>query len=241
LKSDSVAKEKSSKLPLYITLGIVGSLLAAYFFWPAFGETVREAWGIVRTGDQDKIAAWVKQFGYWGPVVIILFMVVQMFMVVVNVLAIIIITILVYGPVWGGLIAFSGIMLASVIGYGVGRWAGSKLVHKLLGRKTAKKVEIQVDRYGLYAVAIARVIPIISNDAISFVAGSTALGFWKFLLATTAGVVPLICLIAYFGEDTDSMKTGLFWLSGIGITAFLIFYFYDKHKHKSEVSATSAK
>ena len=241
MRSDSEEKEKSSKLPLYITLVVIGSIFAAYFFWPPFADWVKEAWSIISSGEQDKIAAWVEQFGYWGPLVIILFMVLQMFMVVVNVLAIIIITILVYGPVWGGLIAFSGIMLASIIGYGVGRWAGSALVHKLLSRKTAKKVETQVDRYGLWAVAIARVIPIISNDAISFVAGSTALGFWKFLLATTAGVVPLICLIAYFGEDTDSMKTGLFWLSGIGITAFLAFYFYDKRKQKSEASTSSEK
>ena len=239
MRSDSEEKEKSSKLPHYITLVVLGSIFAAYFFWPPFAHWVKEAWTIITSGEQDKIAAWVKQFGYWGPLVIILFMVLQMFMVVVNVLAIIIITILVYGPLWGGLIAFSGIMLASIIGYGVGRWAGSALVHKLLGRKAAKKVEEQVDRYGLWAVAIARVIPIISNDAISFVAGSTALGFWKFLLATTAGVVPLICLIAYFGEDTDSMKTGLFWLSGIGIVAFLIFYFYDKKKRKSEASVNS--
>ena len=233
--------KKSSKLPLYITIGVVGSVFACYFFWPPFADWVREAWNVISTGDQNKIAAWVKQYGYWGPLVIILFMVAQMFLVVVNVLAIIIITILVYGPVWGSLIAFSGIMLASVIGYGIGRWAGSALVNKLLGYSTASKVEEKVDRYGYWAVAIARVIPIISNDAISFVAGSTRLGFWKFLFATMAGVIPLICLIAYFGEDTASMKTGLFWLSGFGVLAFLIFYFYDKRKHKQAISESEKK
>ncbi|MBK0404343.1 TVP38/TMEM64 family protein [Adhaeribacter sp. BT258] len=229
-------KEKSSKLPLYITLGVVGTVFALYFFWPPFAGFLSEAWSVLKTGDQQKISAWVEQFGYWGPLVIILFMIVQMFMVVVNVLAIIIITILVYGPVWGSLIAFSGIMLASIIGYGVGRWAGVALVHKLLGVKAATKVEAQVDRYGYWAVAIARVIPVISNDAISFVAGSTGLGFWKFLGATTAGVVPLITLIAFIGNDSKSLTTGLIWLSAIGITAFLIFYFYDKHKRKTEVA-----
>ena len=201
-----------------------------------FGETVREAWQLLRAGDKEKTAEWVRQFGFWGPAFIILFMIAQMFMVVVNVLAIIIITILVYGPVWGSLIAFSGIMLASAIGYAVGRFAGKRLVHKLISEKAAKKVEVQVNRYGLWAVAIARVIPIISNDAISFVAGSIGLGFWKFLIATSAGVIPLICLIAFIGDDKDSLKTGLFWLTGIGVTAFLIFYFYDKHKHKSRFS-----
>jgi uncharacterized membrane protein YdjX (TVP38/TMEM64 family) len=132
-------------------------------------------------------------------------------------------------------------MLASAIGYGVGRLAGKKLVHKLISEKAAKKVEVQVNRYGLWAVAIARVIPIISNDAISFVAGSIGLGFWKFLGATTAGVVPLITLIAFIGNDTDSLKNGLLWLSGFGITAFLIFYFYDKRKRKTEASASIKK
>jgi len=212
--------------------------LAAYFFWPPFANWVTEAWGVITSGDQNKIAAWVKQYGYWGPLVIILFMVAQMFMVVVNVLAIIVVTILVYGPIWGSLIAFSGIMLASVIGYGIGRWAGSALVNKLLGYSTARKVEEKVDRYGYWAVAIARVIPIISNDAISFVAGSTGLDFWKFLFATMAGVVPLICLIAYFGEDADSMKTGLLWLAGFGVLAFLSFYFYDKRRQKQGNSAS---
>jgi uncharacterized membrane protein YdjX (TVP38/TMEM64 family) len=229
----SIPKSGSSKLPLYLTAAVILALVGAYFLWPAFGETVREAWQLLRAGDKEKTAEWVRQFGFWGPAFIILFMVAQMFMVVVNVLAIIIITILVYGPVWGSLIAFCGIMLASAIGYAVGRFAGSKLVHKLIGKKATKKVEAQVDRYGLWAVAIARVIPIISNDAISFVAGSIGLGFWKFLIATSAGVIPLICLIAFIGEDKDSLKTGLFWLSGIGITAFLIFYFYDKHKRKT--------
>lgn len=232
--SESTNRQKASNLPYYITVGVLGSVFVAYFFWPPFAGWVQEAWGVIRTGDQEKIAAWVKAFGYWGPLVIILFMVAQMFMVVVNVTLVIVITILVYGPIWGGLIAFIGIMLASVIGYGVGRWAGSALVNKLLGYKAAKKVEEKVDRYGYWAVGIARVIPIISNDALSFVAGSTRLGFWKFLFATMAGVIPLIGLIAYFGEDTASMKTGLLWLSGLGITAFLIFYFYDKHRRKSD-------
>ncbi|MFC5270669.1 TVP38/TMEM64 family protein [Adhaeribacter terreus] len=236
VRTEHKPKEKSSKLPLYITLVVVGTVFALYFFWPPFANNVREAWNIVSTGDQQKISAWVEQFGYWGPLVIILFMVVQMFMVVVNVLAIIIITILVYGPVWGSLIAFAGIMLASIIGYGVGRWAGSALVHKLLGVKAARKVEVQVDRYGYWAVAIARVIPVISNDAISFVAGSIGLQFWKFMGATTAGVVPLITLIAFIGNDTDNLKTGLIWLSSVGVVAFLIFYFYDKHKQKTSTS-----
>ncbi len=232
MESSSEEKEKSSKLPLYITLGVVASLLAAYFFWPEFGQTTREGWQVLRTGDQDKISAWVQQFSFWGPAFIIAFTVLQMFVVVVNVVALIVIAVLAYGPVWGSLIAFAGIMLASCIGYALGRLAGAALVDKLLGPETAAKVEEQVHRYGVWAVVIARISPFLSNDAISFIAGSTRLPFLKFILATIGGILPLIALIAYLGEDTDRLKTGLIWVSVIAIVAFGIYYFYDRQKHK---------
>lgn len=235
-KPSPQTSRKSVNLPLLLSGGLILAVVGAYFLWPAFGETTREGWNVLLSGDQAKISGWVKQFGYWGPVFIILFMVLQMFMVVVNVVALIIIAILAYGPVWGSLIGFTGVMVASLIGYAIGYWAGSALVQKLLGEKTAKKVEEQVCRYGIWAIVIARLSPFISNDAISFIAGSTKLTFWKFIAATIGGIVPLIVLIAFLGGDIERMKTGLIWISVIGIVAFLAYYFYDRHKQQQSES-----
>jgi uncharacterized membrane protein YdjX (TVP38/TMEM64 family) len=225
-------EEKSSKLPLFLTLGVVLSILAAYFFWPAFGETVREGWEVLLSGDQEKISDWVMQFGFWGPFFIILFMVLQMFLFVVNVMLLIIVAVLAYGPVWGSLLSLSGIVIASVIGYFVGKVWGSKIVHKFIGRKTTAKVETAIARYGIWAVVIARVSPFLSNDAISFIAGAGNMPFLKYMGATIVGITPLIIFIAWLGDDLEKLKTGLIWVTVVTILGFIIYYFYDRNRRK---------
>lgn len=222
----------SSKLPLLISGSFILLLLACYFLWPAFQETINEAWQVLSSGDQKRISGWVSQFGFWGPIVIVLFMVVQMFLVVVNVVALMVVAILAYGPIWGSVISLIGIFVASSTGYFLGRSLGPATVGKLLGQKTQQKVEEQVQRYGIWAVILARISPLISNDAISIVAGLAKMPFGRFMLATAAGIIPLTILVAYLGQDIDRLKTGLIVVSVIGAAALLGYYLYDRRKRK---------
>ena len=50
------------------------------------------------------------------------------------------------------------------------------------------------------AVFLTRLAPFLSFDAISYAAGLTPLSFWRFFLATLAGVTPISFLLAYGGE-----------------------------------------
>ncbi len=119
-------------------------LLACYFLWPAFQDAIQEAWQVLTSGDQKRISSWVSQFGIWGPVFIALFMVAQMFLVVINVVALMVVAILAYGPVWGSVISITGIFVASSVGYLLGRGLGPATIGKFLGEKNQKKVEEQV-------------------------------------------------------------------------------------------------
>ncbi len=221
---------RSSRLPLYISLGIIAPLVGAYFFWPAFQEGVQQGWAVLRTGDQGKVAAWVAQFGYWGPVLIVLVMVAQMFLIVINNALLILVAVLAYGPWWGGLLAWTGVLVASSVGYWLGRALGEPVVQRLLGQKSADKVAGFVEEYGLGAVALARLTPIVSNDAISFVAGAARMGYWRFIGVTAAAIIPLIALLAYLGQDSGRLKTGLLWVSGVGVVLFAGYYWWRKRQ-----------
>ncbi|MBG8552201.1 TVP38/TMEM64 family protein [Hymenobacter guriensis] len=221
----------SSRLPLYVSLGLVAALVGCYFLWPAFHDAVREAFTILTSGDKPRIAAWVKQFGFWGPVLVVLAMVAQMFLVVINNVLLILVAILAYGPWWGSLLAWVSVLTASSVGYFLGRGLGGAFVAKILGHKNAQKVEEQIGRYGIGAVFIARLTPVISNDAISFVAGLGRLGYLKFISATAVGILPLIGLLAYLGEDTGRLKSGLLWVSGISLLLFAGYIFWDKRRN----------
>jgi uncharacterized membrane protein YdjX (TVP38/TMEM64 family) len=48
---------------------------------------------------------------------------------------------------------------------------------------------------------VSRLLPFISFDVVSYAAGLTALTFWRFALATLAGILPASFLLAHFGGE----------------------------------------
>jgi uncharacterized membrane protein YdjX (TVP38/TMEM64 family) len=192
---------------------------------------------VLSSGEQERISAWMHQFGFWGPIVLVVAMVVQMFLFVINVVLLILVAILAYGPWWGSLLALAGIVVASSVGYGLGHLLGESFVTKVLGQKAEHKMIDIVERYGIWAVVIARLSPALSDDAISFVAGLARMGYLKFMAATVAGVIPLIALLAYLGENSQRLKTGLLWVTGVSLLLFGAYIWWDKRRAKTNKSA----
>lgn len=223
---------KQSKWPLVITGLLIGALVASYFVFPGFQQEVNNGWDVLTSGDEQRISEWVSQFGFWGPFFIIFAMVAQMFLLVINAVALMLVAIIAYGSFWGSIIAISAVVTASTIGYWIGYWIGEAGVSKLIGRKSEKKVINFVDNYGVWAVVIARISPFLSNDAVSFVGGLARMGYFKFIGATLAGIVPLTILLAWLGENNERLETGLIWISIISIAAFIGYVVYDKYFKK---------
>lgn len=221
---------KQSKLPLYISIGIVAAVILSYFLIPSVKEFLDEAWTALSSGDDRKTEAWVSQFGYWGAVFIVLAMVVQMFLIVIPTPVLMVVSVIAYGPVWGSLILFVAIYIASSIGYFIGRYFGPVIVKKLIGKRTHKKISEFIDEYGFWTVIVVRLSPFLSNDAISFVGGVLKMGYWRFMGATMLGISPLILLIAYLGGDYERLKTGLIWGSIICLFLFIAFVWWDKKR-----------
>ncbi|AHM62693.1 hypothetical protein D770_22230 [Flammeovirgaceae bacterium 311] len=224
---------KQSKWPLLFTIILIGGLIASYFIFPAFQNTIDEGWQVLTSGNEEQISEWVGQFGFWGPVFVILAMVAQMFLLVINVVALMLVAIIAYGPLWGSLLAITAVLVASSIGYIIGRSLGEAGVIRLIGKKAEKKVYGFMEQYGVWTIIIARLSPFLSNDAVSFVAGLARMGYLKFIGATLAGIIPLTVLLAWLGENNERLKNGLIWLSAISIAALIAYILYSKYFKKS--------
>jgi len=70
-------------------------------------------------------------------------------------------------------------------------------------------------------VLLARLLPFVPFDAISYGAGLTSTGFWPFLVATGLGQVPATLLYSYLGERVTGSVRVLFWLFSI-VAAILV-------------------
>ena len=225
---------KKSKAPLYISLGIIAALVLSYFLIPQVQDFLDTAWSVLTSGDKQRVNEWVGQFGWFGPAVIILTMILQMFLLVIPTPVLMVVAIIAYGPIWGSVILFVAVFLASSIGYFIGRYLAPVFAEKLIGKKTEKKISSFIEDYGFWTVIVVRLSPFLSNDAISFVGGILKMGYWKFIGATMIGIAPLIIFIAYLGGNYERLKTGLIWTSVISLVLFIAFVWWDKKVRKDK-------
>jgi uncharacterized membrane protein YdjX (TVP38/TMEM64 family) len=226
-------KERQSKLPLIVALSIVSILVASYFLFPGFKNGVNEIFHLLISKDEKKIESWVQKFGIAGPLVLILVMMVQMFLFVVPNILVMIIAIVIYGPLWGSVISLVGVFCSSSLGYALGRYLGPVTVNKLIKPQTQVKISNFIERYGVGAIAITRLASL-SNDSLSIVAGLLKMSYHRYILATLAGITPLIVLLALYGRN-GRIERALLWIAGISMVLLFVYIFVDK-KRKADKS-----
>ena len=224
---------KKSKLPLYLSMALIGGIIAAYFFIPEVGNFLDEAWSVLTGDDEDRIRSWVDGFGWFGPVLLVLAMIAQMFLLIVPTILLMVVSVLAYGPIWGSAIIFASVFAASSVGYLIGSYFGDAIVTRVIGKRSGKKIEGFLDDYGFWAIIVTRINPFLSNDAISFVGGLLRMGYWKFIAATMVGIAPLTIFIAIMGKSTDSLKTGLLWGSLVSLVLFGAYVQWDGRRKRS--------
>ncbi len=220
-------------LPIIVTVVVFGGLILGYVFVPRIQEFARESWNVLTSEDRERIETWVSQFGALGVVVLILFFLVQMFAFVLPSWLLIIVSVLAYGAVLGGVIALAGILLAASVAYGIGRLFSEVTVQKLVGAKSERKMRGYLDRYGFWLVVIFRIAPFLSNDIISFVAGLATMHYVRFILATALGITPLIALISFLGETNERLQTGFGIVSIVSLIGFGIYVWWDRRQQRT--------
>ena len=230
MSKQKTSSQKKGYLPLYASLFLIFVGVLLYFTVPSVEQFFTEAWVVLTSNDEAKIKKWVSDFGWLGPLVLVLAMVAQMFLIIIPSVALMVVSVLAYGPFWGSLIILVSVFTASSVGYAVGSYFGNILIQKIIGTKTENKIEAFINDYGFWAVVVTRINPFLSNDAISFVAGILKMGYWRFIGATMLGISPLTLFIAFIGQNTESLKTGLLWGSIVCLLAFAAYVYWDKKR-----------
>lgn len=230
-RDDSPREEGAdqSKWVWLIPVGLIAVLVVLYFLWPAYQRFVSEGYSVLMSGDQQRVQDWVSGFGAWSFVVIIALMLFQTVVAFLPSVVIMVVAVLSFGPVLGGVLTWGGLLLAASLGYAIGRSVGVASVDRLIGRKTEQKMERVLDRYGFWAVIAARLSPVLSTDAVSIAAGLVQMNYLRFIAATAAGTLPLTALVAWLAADMDRLQTGLIWISVVSVATFVGYVVYDRY------------
>ncbi|MGC3948696.1 MAG: VTT domain-containing protein [Chryseolinea sp.] len=223
---------------LIISVVLIVSLVICYFSMPEFKQGVRNAWDAISSNDQERIRSWVKRFGILGPIVLILVMAVQIFLLFIPNLLLFVIAIMCYGPVWGTVISLIGVTASSSLGYYIGGKLGPRAIDRFVSEQAQNKLAFFVKRYGAKAIFVFR-LSSLSSDALGFVAGILEMSYKKFVVATLAGITPVLIMLAIYGKN-GRIDKALIWLGAFAVTSLLIYVLFDRKKRKTALKEIEA-
>lgn len=149
--------------------------------------------------DRGRIERWIADAGAWGPLAIVALMTLAVVASPIPSAPIALASGAAYGHYAGTLYVAVGSAIGAVIAFLIARGAGRGVVQRWLGDRAD---------YGLLGsqnaltltVFVSRLLPFVSFDAVSYAAGLSCLHFWRFALATIAGILPASFVLAHFGS-----------------------------------------
>lgn len=112
--------------------------------------------------------------------------------------------------------------LAAALSFWIARFLGRGPVEALVGREHLGAADRWFLRWGAYAILVARLVPVVSFDIISYAAGLTRLGFWRFMFATVIGMTPATFVYAYLGGKAPQYVQVLLVVFGVVIAGSVV-------------------
>lgn len=223
---------KSVSWPFYASIVFLATIAALYFFHPGFHNELQKGFEVFANEVEGDETKWVKSFGYWAPVVVVLGFLLQMFLIFIPSILLILVSLMAFGGWKGVFLALTGVFVASTVGFLMGRFLGEKTLDNFIDDAKKEKFDFYVDRYGIWAIIVSRFNPFLSMDALSFVAGIARMGYWKFIAGTMIGITPLILLLKYFGRNQDQFMNSLLWFSIFSLVCLVVFVIVDNRIRK---------
>jgi uncharacterized membrane protein YdjX (TVP38/TMEM64 family) len=137
-----------------------------------------------------------------------------------------------YGPLWGTLITWTGAMLGAYLAFALARWLGRPFVLAMVARRHHEKLDAWAARQGGGMLFLSRFVPVISFNLINYAAGLTAISWWTFTWATALGILPLTFLMVLLGDGLWSGDTAPWlWLVLAALAGWLIWWAFTRRRH----------
>lgn len=163
----------------------------------------------------EKLKAFVDAIGIWGPVSFILLQVLQVVVPIIPGGISCVAGIIIFGPFWGFIYNYIGIVLGSIINFALARYYGQTLIRTLVSDKVYTKYASWLSEGAhfdkLFALAIF--FPVAPDDFLCMLAGLTRMTYRKFttiivlgkpasLLLYSLGLTSMLDLILKFIHTT---------------------------------------
>ncbi len=152
----------------------------------------------------NRIMGWAREVGqtWWVPIVTVLAFTPASYVMFPRPL-ITLFAVIAYGPIWGFVIAMTGIQVAAWSSYVAGKRLDPVMVRRIAGAKMDRILQV-LRRRGLLAMTALRLVPLAPFAVEGVVAGAIRMRLWEFLLGTAIGILPGTLTSTVFGDQLST-------------------------------------
>jgi len=248
--SESSAKhaapeEKKGSWTGRIILAVIAlAFIAAYFAVPAVHEWVNNVVVMFKTGNFDDMREFISKYGKWAMAVSALLMIFQSIAAPLPAFFITLTNANLFGWWQGCILSWASSMAGAALCFWIARILGRDVVERICTKGALASIEEFFAKYGKRCILVARLLPFISFDIVSYAAGLTSMDFWGFFIATGVGQMPACIVYSYVGGmltgGAKKLFIGLMCLFALAIVVVLIKQVYNASQKKKEEAAVAA-
>jgi uncharacterized membrane protein YdjX (TVP38/TMEM64 family) len=205
--------KKSVLVALLVLAGVGGALAPAD--WRSLWEAAQEVFT-----SPEALQEFVSGFGAWAPAMFFIVQVSQVILAPIPGGATVVVGTLLFGP-WGGLaLSLLGGVVGSVVVFSVVRGWGKPLALRLVGKETFEKYVGVFDADGWWLFVIM-LVPFLPDDAVSALAGLSALSLRRFVVLVAVGRLPSWALTGFITADLMGRSAATWVTVGLVVAAML--------------------
>lgn len=204
------------KRKIFVALALVAGaigLLTALFYYPYLRSQIQR----VDFSRVDVLAEHLRSFGLWTPIISLGLMILQSAVAPIPGWIVTAANGIVFGVPLGFLLSWVGAMLGATLNFAISRYIARKLVLRVIKPSFQDKIDQLNGRRAFAFVLVMRLIPGISFDLISYLAGLSRIRLLPFLAASGIGVTPTMMAYTIFAHDLVRARA-----LGLRFTIFLL-------------------
>lgn len=173
----------------------------------------------------EDLLAWIRGLGPWGPALVVALLALETLVAPLPGMPLVTASAVVYGPVAGFLLGWSGAWLGSSLAFALARRWLHRRVWERLDPRRRELVRRLGERHGFALLVLLRLFPLTSVDWLAYAAGVSTMPFRTYALATGLGLIPGVTsyvLAGYSVRRARDLEAGLAAAGGALLGAYLV-------------------
>lgn len=231
-------KKKINWTGKVVVIALLIAAVLAYLFVPGIHELMQRIAKMFASGDFTEVKKFVESYGAYAAVVSFLLMILQSVAAPLPAFLITFANANLFGWVKGAILSWSSAMAGAALCFYIARILGRDVAERLTSKAGLQQIDVFFEKHGRLSILIARLLPFISFDIVSYAAGLTSMSFGSFFAATGIGQLPATIVYSYVGGmltgGAKLMVTGLFILFALSGLIVLIRQVYVERQKKKE-------